>query len=232
MRVLVTRAARDGDRTAAALERLGHAAVLAPVITIARRPVRWAAVPPKALVATSHHAFGSETPADWPPALPVFAVGKRTAEAARVAGFKEVRIGTGDGEGLAPLVMLTLPRPGPLLYLAGRDRKPGLEAALAAAGYRIDTVEIYAADPVESWPDAVCDALREARVDAALHYSHRSAALALNLASRHDLFDPFFDLQHFCVSADAAEPLIAAKASSVAVAERPDEASLLALLPV
>ena len=230
MRVLVTRAAADGARTAAALERLGHEAVLAPVIMIARLPAAWPNNRPKALVATSHNAFGPDVPADWLWALPVFAVGQRTAEAARAAGFKDVRIGTGSGEGLVPLVVFTLPRPGPLLHLAGRERKPGLEAALVAAGFKVDTVETYAAEPTGRWPADVCDAFRASRIDAALHYSRRSAKLALTMARTHDLLDAFLNLRHLCLSADAAEPLIAAKALSVGIADTPDEGSLLALL--
>jgi uroporphyrinogen-III synthase len=38
-------------------------------------------------------------------------------------------------------------------------------------------------------------------------------------------------LRHLCLSAQVAEPLMAAGARTVAVARRPDEASLLALLP-
>ena len=231
MLVLVTRAEEDAGRTAAALRRLGHAALVAPVIAIVRLPVRWPAGRPRALLATSHHAFGTDIPADWRAAVPRVAGGHRTAEAARSAGWEDVRIGAGGGEGLPPLVALTLPRPGPLLYLAGRDRKPGLEAALDAAGYWVDTVEAYAAEPTGAWPATARDGLRRQRAEAALHYSRRSAALALALARKHDLLDPFLDLHHACLSADAAEPLLRLKARSVAVARQPGEAALLARLP-
>jgi uroporphyrinogen-III synthase len=36
--------------------------------------------------------------------------------------------------------------------------------------------------------------------------------------------------RHLCLSAQIAEPLVAAGASQIAIAKRPDEASLLALL--
>lgn len=231
MLVLVTRAAEDVERTAAALGPLGHEAVSAPVIAIRHLPVRWPAARPAALVATSHHAFGTGMPSGWPAALPLFAVGRRTGAAARAAGWKDVRIGTGGGGDLAALVALTLPRPGPLLHLAARDRKPDLGAALDAAGYHLDIVETYAAEPNDTWPAPACDALRQHRIGAALHFSRRSADLALALAHRHDVLDPFLGLHHACLSADAAESLMMAKARSVAVARQPDEAALLALLP-
>ncbi len=141
-----------------------------------------------------------------------------------------MRIGAGDGEGLATLVSLTLPRPARLLYLAGRDRKPTLELSLdgAASGSRSSRPT----RPTRStdWPEAVVETLREGAIDAALHYSRRSAELALALTERLEVGDAFLLLHHACLSADVAEPLLAAKAFAVAVAARPDEESLLALL--
>ena len=230
MRVLITRDAADAARTAEALARLGHEAVIAPALAIALRPLAPRARHPAALLATSHHAFAGALPEGIDRMAPVFAVGERTAEAARAAGFRDVRVGAGDGAGLVPLVLLTLPRPATLLYLAGRDRKPGIEAALVAAGCGVEVAEVYAAEPAEAWPAAAVGDLDGGAVAAALHYSRRSAGLALDLARRHGLIAPFLSLEHLCVSADAAEPLVAAGASAVAVAARPDEGSLLALL--
>ena len=230
MYVLVTRAEADAARTAGALARLGHEAVIAPALAIAPRFLTPPTRRPDALLATSRHAFAAPLPEEMGRGAPVFAVGEHTAEAARAAGFRDVRVGAGDGAGLAPLVVLTMPRPATLLYLAGRDRKPEVEAALGAAGYRLEVAEVYAAEPVEAWPEAAVEKLRAGEVGAALHYSRRSAALALDLARRHGVTAPFLSLEHLCLSADAAEPLIAAGAPAVAAAARPDEGSLLALL--
>ena len=228
MRVLVTRAEDGAERTAAALARLGHEAVLAPVTLIRRTGAALPAGQFDAVLATSHHAFGAGDGVDR--RYPVFAVGSRTAGAARAAGFRDTRVGTGDASGLADLLRLTLPRPARLLYLAGRDRKASLEEALAAAGYGVATVEAYVAEPVEAWPEPALAALRSGAVDAALHYSRRSVELALVLAARHGLEDRVLQLRHFCLSADAAEPLLGRGAVSAAVAERPDQQALLALL--
>ena len=230
MRVLITRAAADGERTAAMLAERGHGAVLAPVATI--RPTG-AALPAgrfDAVAATSRHAF-ADLDATLDRRLPLFAVGRRTAEAARAAGFRDVRVGTGDAPALADLLRLTLPRPVRLLYLAGRDRKPALEDALASAGYGVAVAEVYAAEPCAVWPVEVRDALKRSAIDAALHYSRRSLDLALALAARNGLEDAFLLLHHFCLSADSAEPLLERRAFTVGVAERPDEDALLALLP-
>ena len=228
MRVLVTRPEPDAGRTAAALAERGHAAVLAPVTIVRSTGAVLPAGRFDAIAATSHHAFAAPERLDR--RLPVFAVGGRTAAAARAAGFRDVRVGRGDAAGLADLLRLTLPRPARLLYLAGRDRKPLLEEAVAAAGYVIAVAEIYGADALPDWPIEVQAALRGRELDAALHYSRRSVDLALALAARAGLEDAVLLLRHVCLSGDCAEPLMERRAVSVAVADRPDEDALLALL--
>lgn len=228
MRVLVTRPLPDAERTAASLAARGHAALLAPVTAIRRTDGALPGGRFDAVAATSHHAF--PPPEGLDRGLPVFAVGARTAAAARAAGFRDVRVGRGDGAGLADLLRLTLPRPARLLYLAGRDRKPLLEAAVAAAGYGFAVADVYEAAALPAWPDEVAEALRGGRVEAALHYSRRSVDLALGLAAGAGLGDAFVALRHLCLSGDCAEPLEARHADAVAVAGRPDEDALLALL--
>lgn len=227
MRVLVTRADADAERTAEALARLGHEAVRAPVTVVGRTGAALPGGRCDAVAATSHHAFAADDGVER--GLPVFAVGSRTAAAARAAGFTDVRVGTGDASGLAALLRLTLPRPARLLYLAGRDRKPVLEDALAAAGYGVAVAEVYAAEPAASWPEPAVAALRSGAVGAALHYSRRSAALAMALADAAGAGDAFLRLRHLCLSADAAEPL-RDRGAGIEVADRPDEDALLALL--
>ena len=229
LRVLVTRADEDAQRTAVALGKLGHTAVLAPATMIRALKAGLPHGTWNAFAVTSHHAF-LDLEASLDRYRPVYAVGRRTAEAARAAGFRDVRVGTGDATRLADLLRLTLPRPARLLYLAGRDRKPVLEDTLIAAGYDIAVLETYAAEAVSEWPAAALEALRDSRVDAALHYSRRSVDLALALAKASGLADAVMSLHHLCLSEDCAEPLRTLGAASIAIAERPDEDALLALL--
>ena len=133
MRVIVTRARADAERTAAALRARGHEPLLSPVLAIVRTG---AAVHPgqaQALVATSAHAFEaiSADEASSLAHLPLFVVGARTAEAAERAGLAAPRLTAAQVSGLAAQMGSALPAGAKLLYLAGRDRKPDLEEALA-----------------------------------------------------------------------------------------------------
>ncbi len=102
--------------------------------------------------------------------LPLYVVGGKTAAAAARAGLV-AQATAGDVAALVP----SLPQ-GRALYLAGRDRKPDLEAALAG---RIATVVVYEARARAGWDEAEAQAVAAAAV--ALHYSERSAELALTL---------------------------------------------------
>jgi uroporphyrinogen-III synthase len=231
MRVLVTRAEGQAARTAARLRAAGHDPVLAPVLVIAATGTAWPA-PLDALVLTSAQAALAmpDTAADDWRNVPAFAVGERTAQAVRERGFSRVTSAGSDAAALATLMVATLPPGASVLYAAGHDRKPVLEQALAAAGLALTVVEVYAARPAPGWDPAIFARLQGGTLDAALHYSARSAALARSQAETAGVSQAFLDLRHHCVSDDAAAPLVAAGATIVAIASHPDEDSLLATL--
>jgi len=233
LRLVVTRPEPDGARTAAALRARGHAVMLAPLLAIAPEaeadlgPEPWGGVlitSANAARAVAAHPRRGELLG-----LPLFAVGRRSAEAARAAGFAEVVSADGDAADLARLVVARDRTPQPLLYLAGEDRAGDLGGALAAQGVATRTVVVYRAVIATALPDDVKDALAAGEIDGVLHYSRRSADafVALALAAMIDIKK--LTTKHYCVSAQAAAPLRDAGAAALAAAT-PDEPALLALI--
>src|SRR5204863_6335298 len=108
-------------------------------------------------------------------ATPLYTVGKRSAEAAREAGFARVQSADGDARDLVKLVTRSVPAPGPLLYLAGEDRAGDIDGDLVAAGYRVRTAIVYRASNDGALPEAVAQALRAGAIDGVLHFSRRTA---------------------------------------------------------
>jgi uroporphyrinogen-III synthase len=218
------RASEDAERSAARLLELGYASVFSPVMrTLATR----AAIPSgpfDAVVASSAKAIDLLSPSsrDAILALPLFVVGAQTARAAKARDL-EVETSAKDAAALARLLCarLTACR---ILYLAGRDRKSDLERALAASGHRVTAIEVYAAEARRAWSRGEASAL--AAADAALHYSTRSADLALRLAEGAGIADRFRALLHVCISEDAASPLRVGGATRVRSASAPDEDAL------
>jgi uroporphyrinogen-III synthase len=224
MHILVTRPYPAAGRTAARLAERGHVAIVAPTLTV---EPSGEAMPPgefDALVLTSANALVAFD--DPPDRLPVLTVGDRTAEAARKAGFQDVRSAVGDRQALALLAQETLPPGQRLLVVTGRHRKDDLAELLAHAGHEPVIWTAYVAEAKPRLPEAAREALVHGPLDGLLHYSRRSATISLALARQAGLGDAFRDGFHACLSEDVAAPLRAAGVKRLAVAEAPDEDSL------
>ena len=233
MRVLVTRPLHEAEATARRLSDIGHAPLVAPVMRIAALPVDLSRRAAQAVVLTSAHAVEFLPDADRAAlsGLPVFAVGGRSAAAARGAGFRDVRAGGGGEHALAALVSASLPAGARALYLAGRERKGDLPDLLRARGFLCDVAECYVAVAAATLDTAAADALAAGTLDAALHYSARSAEIFARLAAAAGRARAAAVLLHLCLSAAVAAGLSGLGAERVRVAARPDETSLFALLP-
>ena len=232
MRLVVIRPQADGERTAAALRARGHEVLLAPLMRV--EPVDadlagdWGGV-----IITSANAASAI--ADNPAcnillALPLYAVGQRSAEAARQAGFIDVASADGDVRNLVRLIAERhADAAAPLLYLAGEDRAADLVAELILHGIAAEMAVVYRA-VTAPFPPQLIAALKANEVDAVLHFSQRSAENYIAGAKQAGIAGPALSVRHMCLSAQIAAPLAKAGASRVAIASRPDEAALLARL--
>jgi uroporphyrinogen-III synthase len=217
----------DAARSAARLSARGFVAALAPAIEIRATGALPPPGPFDAAVATSAKAIALIAPAARAAIanLPLFVVGEQTAQAAAKAGAP---IAAAPAPDIAALIATLLPRLAPrsrLLYLAGRERKSALETALGEAGHLTTPMEVYAAEARAAW--SADEARAVVRSAAALHYSRRSAALAVELAERAGVAEPFRALLHVCLSPDAAAPLRAWGAGRVVCASEPTEDRLI-----
>jgi uroporphyrinogen-III synthase len=231
VRLLVTRPALDGARTAAVLRTRGHEVALAPLLRIDVLTAELGSGPWDGVVLTSGNA--ARALAAHPRCaelvqLPAYAVGRRTTGAARAAGFQNVTSADGDADDLAQL-LAQAPRPARLLYLAGEDQASDLAAVLGRAGLEVETVVMYRAVAEPILPSDIESALARGAIDGVLHFSVRSAAAFVAALAAADL-RPALALPQFCLSAGVGEPLAAAGARDLRIAARPDEAALLELV--
>jgi uroporphyrinogen-III synthase len=220
-RVALFRERKDANASAARLRRLGFSVACLPAIEIRTRPIRPQRAHYDAVVATSDKAFLSEDPFDK--SSPLYVVGARTGHAAEGRGWRLALPAAADADELVRTLAGALKPEAGVLYLAGRDRKEVIEAALSGA-FALEVVEAYAAEARGAWGPTEAQAL--ASCIAALHYSYRSADLAAALATAAGAATPFLKLKHVCMSRDVAGALQALGATGVAIAETPDEAGL------
>ena len=194
--VALFRARQDALRSAEALSRRGFAAAVAPVVELAATGAPPLPGPFDFVVATSAKAISFASPEVLAARAPLYVVGEKTAAASRRLGLAP-QVVAADIAGLTP----RLPK-GCALYLAGADRKPDLEAALGA---RAVTLIVYEARARAGWDETEARAV--AAASAALHYSERSATLALALAEKAGLGAAFRRIPHVCLSRAVATPL-------------------------
>jgi len=232
VRVLVTRPEPGASRTARRLETLGFQPVLLPLtetsalpaeVTIGGDPVAVAVTSanavrhaPKVLIAALAN-------------LPCHAVGKRTAEACRAAGFVSVTDGPGDAEALADAIADGLAGKA-IVYLCGRIRFPGFEQRLAAAGAHVQAIETYDTVGIDYGDADVVGRLSDHPVEAALLYSVKASAALVKLIARPALQHLFEKTEFLTLSARVAEPLDRVAGRRIQIALQPDEDALLALL--
>jgi uroporphyrinogen-III synthase len=235
VRLLVTRPEPDAERTAAALRRRGHQVEIAALLRIESiidaelGPGPWSALAitsANALRALESHPRRAELLGTR-----VFAVGRRTAAAARAAGFRDVTAAGGTVEELAQHIRRE-ERPGraPLLYLAGQDRSGDLAADLGADGRSVVTAVVYRAVAIARFPPATAAALAAGQIDGVLHFSRRTAQAYIDCARAAGLLDQALAPSHFCVSQQIAGPLAAAGAKRLRIAARPEETALIELI--
>lgn len=234
MRLLLTRPEPENERAAALLRQRGHEVLLSPLLHMEAIQTNLGDGPWVALVITSINAarvIAAHPQFERLKKLPLFAVGGRSAEAARVVGFEKVTSAEGDARELVRLISERLPHTDlPLLYLTGEDRAADLAADLAPEGLVVHTVAIYRAAKATNFSPDAHAALAAGTIGGVLHFSRRSAEAYLECAAAGDLLAQALAPSHYCLSQQVAEPLAAARAKKVRIAARPNEAALLDLI--
>jgi uroporphyrinogen-III synthase len=161
--------------------------------------------------------------------LPCHAVGEKTAQAARRAGFSAVRAGPGNAEALAGEIAVALTGQG-LVYLCGRVRFSGFEQKLRAAGVRVFPVETYDTVVLPHDDKAVAACLDGRPVDAVLLYSAKAAEAMAALAGRPALVPLLGNATFACLSSRVAGALATVAGDRIRVSREPNEEALFRLL--
>jgi uroporphyrinogen-III synthase len=170
MKLLILRPQPGADRTAARARALGLDPIVAPLFAL--RPLAWAAPAASrfdALLFTSANTarLGGDGLTSYL-SLPCYAVGKSTAQAARAAGFTDVRVGPSNGAALARMAKADGVKAA--LHLGASDH-------IAPGPPVVANVSVYAADAAGTLPAHVEEGL-------VLLHSPRAAALFGALAGK------------------------------------------------
>jgi uroporphyrinogen-III synthase len=227
MRILITRPLEDGREIAARLAETGHQALLAPLLT-----PRFEDGPEpelkdvQAVLATSANGVRAFARRTARRDFSIFAVGPQTAEEARRSGFAEVKNADGDAKALAEAATVWASRKGVLLHVCGEDAPGTLAENLTLRGFKVRRSELYRIEPATKLPAEAVTALKDGALDAAMFFSPRSARIFGVLADGL----PTEALAALCISPATAQALTSLSFARVAVAERPNQVAMLALV--
>lgn len=217
-RVAITRALPDALATAERVRARGGEPILAPLLTIAPRKLGADLTGAQALLFTSANGVRAVANSGSHRAITTLCVGDATAEAARAAGYSDVRSADGDSHALAALAIATLdPRCGPLIHASGEHVAGDLVGALRAAGFSAERHVVYSALAAGTLPAALSPG-----VDIILLHSARAAEIFLGLGA-----PGAENIIAGCLSRQVAEAASAATWKRLIVAPRPRESALL-----
>lgn len=235
MRLLVTRPEPDALKLRAALEEHGHEATVEPLLAVAfddTDPIELDGV--QALIATSRNglrALRSHHQLAEARKLPLFAVGRATAQEARALGFETVITGAGTaGQLAAHIVSVADPAAGLILHLAGDALAGDLGGELELQGFRVVQPVVYRMLPARALSEETVEQLALGEIDGVILMSPRTAAIYAGLMRKQGLVAVARGLIHFCLSEAVARRLEPLGAVRSEVAETPRLEEMLALI--
>jgi len=227
-RIWVTRASPGAEATAGRLEAMGLTPLVDPLLAVSDLEARIDLAGVAALAFTSVNGVAAFARACPDRGRRVFAVGGRTAAAARAAGFVQVASADGDVAALAALILgeaATLD--GAILHPGALDPAGDLLSPLVFAGLSARRVALYETTVRDPAPSTLTELDDLAAV--LLHSPRAARALADLLVQR-----PAPRLRALCLSPAVAAPLGTPEQTGavgpVTFAPRPTETALLALL--
>lgn len=230
MRIWVTRAAPEGQATARRLRTRGHAPLVAPVLEV--RPLDGPEPDLRgvgAIAFTSRNGVRAFCALTSDRSLPVFAVGRSTAKAARDSGFSRVRSSEAGAMALAALIAeRRADFSGDVLHAAPEKPAGDLIGALKAQGLTARAHVVYRAEPLALSPAAL-SALQADPIELDAITVHSPQA-ARRLAQFLEVERAAERLVAYCISPAAAEPLKKLNFLALRAAQFPTEASLLKLI--
>lgn len=218
LRVAITRAQPEADRTAARVQARGAQAIVAPLLTIVPCGYDTNTSGAQAIIFTSTNGVRAFPDARGARERLVLAVGDATANAAREAGFVDVRSADGNADVLVELAKRDLdPAKGKLIHISGDHVGGDVSGKLRAAGFSVDWRLAYASVAAMTLPDALQEPL-----DVMLFHSTRAAETfaALGAPNAENLIAG-------CLSASVAEAASRTSWKRIVTAPYPREDDLL-----
>lgn len=234
MHIWVTRPIDDARKLRAHLIAQGHEVTVEPLLEISYiddEPIEIEET--QALIATSRNALRAlavRPEAEPAKDIPLFVVGRGTAEVARDMGFQTIIEGPSNAGALMGLIVHTAGiNDGTLVHLSAENVAYNLCEELRGLGYHVLQPILYRSQQVTTLSDTLLRNIRAGRIKGVVLLSGRTADAYAHVVKAHDLLDEARCLTHFCLSAVIADRLSLLQPINVQTATVPNIDNLLVL---
>jgi uroporphyrinogen-III synthase len=228
--VLITRPLKDAQEVMRILAQKRIRSLIDPMLHII--PVD---CPPlilkdvQALVATSLNGIRRLCQLTLSRHLPLYVVGKVSAQEAHQMGFNRVYEAQGSVESLLALLKDRLnPYEGKILYITGEERRGDLVQILSNQGYKVERIITYKALPSSSLKPETQEAIITGRLNAILFFSPRTSQIFVKLTKVYA--KAFEHMIAVCMSPEVANPLRLFKWKEVLLAQERSGQSMVEVL--
>ena len=227
--VIITRSEPGASRTAISIEAPDFLPLVSPVIRLrAALPASGQSLArAQNLIFTSANGVRYFTDVADRRDHSVWCVGEATAEAARQAGFTDIRTGPDNAEGLARHIRKTAsPDQGGFLHIANRAAGGGLAGRLQQAGFAARVMALYESVAADDLTPEALAVLARGEKCAVMVHSARGADAFCKLAGGQNLSHAAL----VAISAAAASPLANTGFGAILTAEHPGREGLMLAL--
>ncbi len=235
MHIWVTRPMADAGALRAKLIAHGHEVTLEPLLTIEflhDEPIELDGV--QALIATSRNALraiAGRPEIEICRSLPLFVVGRGTAQAAKSLGFETIIEGPSTARALLALIVNVADvNEGALVHLAGETVAFNLCEELRRLGYHVFQPILYRSIQAQELSEPLLRQLHEGRIEAVVLLSGRTAEAYAKIMNTPQNLGIARRLVHFCLSEAVATKLSPLQPINVKLSYAPNIDEMLALI--
>jgi len=234
MHIWVTRPVKDAATLRAQLIAQGHEVSVEPLLRIenlADEPVELDEA--QALIATSRNALRAlavRPEAEAAKDIPIFVVGRGTAEFAGSMGFETIIEGPSNASALLGLIVNTAGiNDGTLVHLSAEDVAYNLCEELRLLGYHVFQPILYRSVQVQTLSDGLLRNLRNGKIEAVMLLSGRTSAAYTSLVQSNDLLSVCRNVVHFCLAESVVARLAPLQPVEIRLSNAPNIDDMLAL---
>jgi uroporphyrinogen-III synthase len=162
---------------------------------------------------------------------PCYCVGEKTAQAAHLFGFTDIRRAACDSEDLARCLIRQESKKTPVLHIGGDDREEAFYKKVHHAGWpEVRAWPVYKAEAAETLTEELTLLLSHHKLDVALFYSSRTARVFVRLIRQNKLEACCSSLTAIGLSPSVLEALKPLPFKALLAASQPTETDLVTCL--